>query len=142
MSWPRGFAPGAKPELVEMSRGQWPVPAAHGRQKQFGQCGRIGLRRVVLVPEMTQGLTDNFARVRISPCADFAGNESLEVFGQRHLHDPTFPRGPTDVNQPASPARLAAEEAGAREWGQRNLPSPQPSPVGRERAPDWSAVAP
>jgi hypothetical protein len=37
------------------------VPAAHGRQKQFGQFGRIGFRRVILVPEMTQGLTDNFA---------------------------------------------------------------------------------
>jgi hypothetical protein len=125
-----------------MSRGQWPVPAAHGRQKQFGQFGRIVLRWVILVPEMTQGLTDNFARVGISPRADFAGNESLEVFGQRHVHDPTFPRGPTGVSQPVRPAGLAAKEQGAREWGQRNPPLPDPAPAGRERVPDGSAVAP
>jgi hypothetical protein len=52
--------------LGEGSGRQWTMRAAHGRQEQCRQVGRIVFRRIVLVPEVTQRFANHFTRVRVA----------------------------------------------------------------------------
>ena len=98
-SWGGRLAPGAQPQLVEMSGGQGPVPAADGRQEQFSQFPRVGFGRIVLGQKMAQGFAHDLAGVGVSAGSNFMSDEALEVFCQCHLHGRIFPREPPDVNR-------------------------------------------
>ncbi len=92
------LASGTEPQLVKMPRSQRTMPPANGRQQQFSQLPRIVFGRVILCPKIAQGFAHDLPWVGVAPRPDFTGDETLEVFCQRHFHRCIFVSGVARVN--------------------------------------------
>src|SRR5439155_13958188 len=80
------LAPCTEPQLAKVFCGQWPMSATHHRKKHFSQFMGIPFGRVILRAEVAQGIAHHLAGVGVAANFDFASDELLQIFRQRHLH--------------------------------------------------------